>query len=64
MDFRSDREDTTKVISEAYDLIQSIFGTGKYAPSSSIFYSDFFKMCKQAGKFQDIVDLISVEEGT
>ena len=55
----SDREDTTKVTSEAYDLIQSIFRTGRYAPSSSIFYSDFFKMCKQAGKFQDIVDLIN-----
>ena len=54
----SDREDTAKVTSEAYDLIQSIFRTGRYAPSSSIFYSDFFKMCKQDGKFQDIVDLI------
>jgi hypothetical protein len=54
----SDREDKAKIISEVYDLIQSIFRTGRYAPSSSIFYSDFFKMCKQAGKFQDIVDLI------
>ena len=54
----NDREDKAKVISEVYDLIQSIFRTGRYASSSSIFYSDFFKMCKQAGKFQDIVDLI------
>ena len=53
----NDKEDKAKVISEVYDLIQSIFRTGRYAPSSSIFYSEFFKMCKQA-KFQDIVDLI------
>ena len=56
---RSDREDKIDdIISGVYDSIQSIFRTGLYAPSSSIFYSDFFKMCKQAGKFQDIIDLI------
>jgi hypothetical protein len=54
----SDKGDKAKVISEVYDLIQSIFRRGRYAPSSSILYSEFFKICKQAGTFQDIVDLI------
>jgi hypothetical protein len=57
----SDREcNVDDIISGAYDSIQSIFRTGLHAPSSSIFYSDFFKMCKQAGMFQDIIDLIKM----
>ena len=54
----SESEDKAKITSEVYDLIQSIFRTGRYAPSSSIFYSEFFKMCRKIGRFQDIVDLI------
>jgi len=53
-----ENEDKAKITSEVYDLIQSIFRTGRYAPSSSIFYSEFFKMCRKCGRFQDIVDLI------
>ena len=54
----SESEDKAKITSEVYDLIQSIFRTGRYTPSSSIFYSEFFKMCRKIGRFQDIVDLI------
>ncbi|HEY7572876.1 MAG TPA: hypothetical protein VH796_16065 [Nitrososphaeraceae archaeon] len=51
-------EDRATITSEVYDLIQSIFRTGRYAPSYWIFYSEFFKMCRKCGRFQDIVDLI------
>jgi hypothetical protein len=38
----NDKEDKEKIISEVYDLIQSIFRTGRYAPSSRMLARQFF----------------------